>query len=212
LAFDHRGHGNSETGDFENLGIDIHFDDFKKILEYYNYNEIILIGASFGGVLANRYTIAYPGRVKKLIVISTTPETSIGMNNALVSINKSIDDFIQADCNIKKLDPQSMKLLSIFMKIHSEKPPYNKLRFLRFFIDKFQKQNFSLLEAIQKNITCPVLILHGDIDYVEVENAKKMHSFYQNSQLVIIPQFGHLPQRKNPQLVEKYISKFLLTS
>ena len=209
LAFDHRGHGNSDPGAYETLDYDIHFNDFEKIIEYFGYQDVILIGASFGGVIALRYAIKYPDRVKKLIVISTTAESSPGMTNALITINKTIDSFFAMDCNIKKLDPESMKFLSILMKIHFETSPYNKLKFFRYFINLFVEKKFSLLEDIQNNITCPVLILHGDIDYVEVDNAKKMHSCFKNSKLIIIPQYGHLPQRKNPELVKKYISEFL---
>lgn len=209
LGFDHRGHGNSEAGDLETLGIDIHFEDFEKVIEYFNYQEIILIGASFGGFLAIRYTIKYPNKVKKLILISTSAESTPGMLNALIGIKKNIEDFIAFDYNIKKLDPKSMKFLSVLLKIHSETYPYNKFKFFRHFITLFIERKYSLLEDIKNTITCPVLILHGDIDYVEVENAKKMDSYFQNSKLIIIPQYGHLPQRKNPLLVEKYISEFL---
>ena len=102
--------------------------------------------------------------------------------------------------------------MRFLLKIHSESEPYNKLHFFSHFINFFINHDFSLLEDIKNTITCPVLILHGDIDYVEVENAKKMHSYFQNSSLIIIPNYGHLPQRKNPQLVEKYVSEFLFGS
>ena len=209
LAFDHRGHGNSETGDYEHLDADIHFKDLEKIIEYYDFQEVILIGASFGGVMALRYTIKYPDKVKKLILISTTAESTPGMLNALKDINKIITNFIAFDYDIKKLDPQSMKFLSILLKIHSEKEPYNKFKFFKFFITLFIDTNYSLLEDIKKNITCPALILHGSIDYVEPDSAKKMHDYFQDSKLIIIPNYGHLPQRKNPLLVEQYISEFL---
>ena len=212
LAFDHRGHGNSETGEYENLGIDIHFEDLEKIIEYFQYQEVILLGASFGGVQALHYTIKYPQKVKKLIIISTTAESTPGMLNALIEINQKIEKFIAFDYNIKKLDPQSMRFLSVLLKIHSVKEPYDKLKFFRHFIKLFIKNKFSLLEGIKNDIICPTLILHGDMDYVEVENAKKMHSYFKDSKLIIIPNYGHLPQRKNPLLVEKFISDFLKTT
>ena len=209
LAFDHRGHGNSEAGAFETLGIDVHFQDLESIIEYFGYQEVILIGASFGGVLANRYAIKYPNKVKKLILISTSAESTPGMLNALIDINKIITNFIACDYDIKKLDPQSMRFLSVLLKIHSETNPYNKLKFFKHFINLFIERKYSLLEDIKTNIACPVLILHGDIDYVEVENAKKMHSYFQDSKLIVIPKYGHLPQRKNPLLVEKYVFEIL---
>ena len=209
LAFDHRSHGNSDTSNFEKLGIDIHFQDFESIIEYFGYQEVILIGASFGGVLALRYTIKYPNKVKKLILISTSAESTPGMLNALIDINKIITNFIACDYDIKKLDPQSMRFLSVLLKIHSETNPYNKLKFFKHFINLFIERKYSLLEDIKTNIACPVLILHGDIDYVEVENAKKMHSYFQDSKLIVIPKYGHLPQRKNPLLVEKYVFEIL---
>ena len=150
--------------------------------------------------------------MKKLILISTTGESTPGMRNELIEIHKILTSFIEGNYDIKKLDMQSMKFLSILLKIHFEKYPYNKLKFFKEFISSFMERKFSLLEDIKKTITCPVLILHGAIDYVESENAKKMHSYFQNSKLIIIPNLGHLPQRKNPLLVEKYISEFLIDS
>ncbi len=212
LAYDHRGHGNSETGDCETLDDDIYLKDFEELIKYFNFEEVILIGASFGGVLANRYTLKYPEKVKKLILISTTAESTPGMLNALRDITTIINNFIAYDYDSKRLDPQSMKFLSVLLKIHHEKYPYNKFLCFRHFINIFLEKKFSLLEEIKNTITCPVLILHGNVDYVELENAKKMDSYFQNSKLIIIPNLGHLPQRKNPLLVEEYISEFLEAS
>jgi pimeloyl-ACP methyl ester carboxylesterase len=210
LAFDLRGHGYSETGDYKNLSSDIYFEDLEKTIDYFNLKELIIIGASFGGFLANKYTIKYPTRVKKLIIISSSGKSSVGMKNALITLDKVISNFIESNYNFKLLDPSSMKLLSVLLKIHNERPPYNKFMFLKHFLSLFIERTWSILPELKEKVTCPVLIIHGEQDYIELENAKILRDTYKNSKLIIIPNTGHLPQRKNPNLIQNYISQFIM--
>ncbi len=82
LFFDQRGCGRSEVKGIDaNLSVEALVSDIeelrKKVL---NAEKVIILGHSFGGALAQRYSIVHPDRVEKLILVG-----SIRINNGMKS-------------------------------------------------------------------------------------------------------------------------------
>jgi pimeloyl-ACP methyl ester carboxylesterase len=53
-----------------------------------------------------------------------------------------------------------------------------------------------------------LIIWGGDDQLIDVSNAHAFHKDIQNSQLVIIPQSGHVPMEETPEPVYQAIKKF----
>ncbi len=74
IGIDLRGHGKSvHPGGV--CDSDMHMDDLKETLEHLSINEpVIIIGHSFGAVLAFRFAEKYPEKVLKLLLVSLPPK------------------------------------------------------------------------------------------------------------------------------------------
>ncbi|RPI03223.1 MAG: alpha/beta hydrolase [Ignavibacteriae bacterium] len=66
------------------------------------------------------------------------------------------------------------------------------------------------LSALIKTIAVPTLIIWGANDpAIPLEHGQRLHREIQNSQLVIIPNCGHMPQEESPDETVKALLKFM---
>lgn len=86
IAFDHRGHGDSECGDsghsVENLA-----EDVRTVLERMDVRDAILVGHSMGGIAAMAFAIRHPDvaarRLRGMVLMSTLAKTHLGRSARL---------------------------------------------------------------------------------------------------------------------------------
>ncbi len=74
IVFDPRGIGQSKAadGDLQNLSMLTFVEDVKQILDELKIEKAHVLGASFGGFVAQEFAIRFPERVDKLILACTT--------------------------------------------------------------------------------------------------------------------------------------------
>jgi pimeloyl-ACP methyl ester carboxylesterase len=74
VAFDHRGHGESEAGSTGH-SVDNLADDVRSVLEALDLHDAVLVGHSMGGIAVQAYAIRHPehaaARVRGLVLVST---------------------------------------------------------------------------------------------------------------------------------------------
>jgi len=89
LGWDLPGHGNSPANEFiKTNSFDFIVEDLKFLLDHYEIEKCTLFGASFGGLIANLFIEKYPERVKRLILMSTTPSHSKGLIRSLNNMTR----------------------------------------------------------------------------------------------------------------------------
>ena len=74
IYYDQRGRGQSADGvkpEDVTLGSDI--ADIEKVRQYYHLDSVVLLGHSWGTVLALEYALRYPGRVSHMILMNPAP-------------------------------------------------------------------------------------------------------------------------------------------
>lgn len=71
IYFDHRGQGRSARGLKETYTLDNNVEDLEALRQYLGLEKIVLIGTSYGGIVALSYASKYPENVSHLIVIAT---------------------------------------------------------------------------------------------------------------------------------------------
>ncbi len=75
LRLDHRGHGEStNTGDASTYTFDQMADDALAVLDALDVEVVDLLGHSMGGVIAQRFVLAHPERVRSLVLMDTCGE------------------------------------------------------------------------------------------------------------------------------------------
>lgn len=71
IYFDHRGQGRSARGPKETYTLENNVEDLEALRQYLGLEKVVIIGTSYGGMVALRYAIKYPENVSHLIVIAT---------------------------------------------------------------------------------------------------------------------------------------------
>jgi len=70
---DHRGQGRSARGPKETYTLDNNVDDLEALRQYLGLGKVVIIGVSYGGMVALAYASRYPDSVSHLIAVVTTP-------------------------------------------------------------------------------------------------------------------------------------------
>ena len=72
LAIDQRGHGDSAWAEPTSYAYERFAADLHEAVDKLDLNDFVLIGHSMGGTIALMYAAAYPGRVRRLVVVDST--------------------------------------------------------------------------------------------------------------------------------------------
>jgi len=176
-----------------------------------------LAGNSMGGGISWAYALAYPERVKKLVLIDAggypkeSKETIAGFKILQYPIFHPLITKITPRSIIKK----SLSGTYVDQSFATEKEVDLYMDMLRrtgnrkVLIDrtKIPRTNKS---ATIKNITQPTLILWGDKDIIiPVSNAHKFHKDIPNSKMIIYENVGHIPMDEVGEQSAKDVKAFL---
>jgi proline iminopeptidase len=71
VYFDHRGQGRSARGPKEHYTLDNNVDDMEALRQYLGLDKIVVLGTSYGGMVAMTYAARYPKSVSHLILVAT---------------------------------------------------------------------------------------------------------------------------------------------
>ena len=212
IAYDIRGHGNSDPG-IDEFFIELFVIDLLRLMEKLKIEKSILCGLSLGGYIALNAVLKHPDRFDGLILndtqcIADTPEIKENRCNAIISIKeKGVEQY--ADEIIKKLFAQET-----FTKNK------NVIDAVREMIISTPKQSLcNTLHALaERKETCdqlpeiniPVLIMVGQEDKITpIAAAQQMHEKILNSKLEIIQQAGHLSNLENLTAFNTHLVNFL---
>ena len=74
VYFDHRGQGRSARGAKETYTLENNVEDMEALRQYLGLEQIVVLGFSYGGMVALSYAVRYPQQVSQLIVVATAPD------------------------------------------------------------------------------------------------------------------------------------------
>jgi len=87
LAYDQRGLGQTSRPDVPYTMVD-YADDANGLLDAVGWNRCLVMGISFGGMVAQEFTLRYPGRVERLVLACTS---SGGAGGASYPLHELVD-------------------------------------------------------------------------------------------------------------------------
>lgn len=73
IYLDMRGCGRSDRGPRSTYTLDNNIDDLEALRKYLGLEKVIVLGHSYGGMVAQSYALRYPNSVSALLLIATTP-------------------------------------------------------------------------------------------------------------------------------------------
>lgn len=161
---------------------------------------VVLIGHSFGGQLAVRFTSLYPDRVEKLILIDSS---GIRDYSLFARVKRTIFYGIAKVGKVFSFLPFARTML---YRLAREKDYLDAPPLLRQTMSQVVAQE---IREDLHNIKVPTLILWGEDDKVtpvkNIEYFKQIH----NSSAVVIQGARHSPQFTHPDEVASSISRFM---
>lgn len=175
---------------------------------------VILIGASMGGAAAIDFTLNHPELVKKLVLIDSAGFAITANNGKFLipplgylatsflrnpKIRQNISVNAYFDKTLASVDAQTCAAL------HLEVPNWNQA--LIAFTKSGGYRGFGgKLSEIQQQ----TLILWGKQDRIlGTADAEKFKSAIANSELIWIPDCGHVPHLEKPQITAQHILEFV---
>jgi len=212
IAYDIRGHGNSDPG-IDEFFIELFVNDLLHLMKKLGIEKSILCGLSLGGYIALNAALKYPDRFDALILndtqcIADTPEIKENRCQAIIRIMK---DGVEQYAN---------EIVKNLFALESFTKKENVIDTVKEMIINTPKQSLcNTLHALAerketcsrlKEINIPTLIMVGNEDKITpIAVAQKMHEKLLTSKLEIIPQAGHLSNLENPIAFNNHLVKFL---
>jgi proline iminopeptidase len=237
LFYDQRGGGRSALPDTAtnkvSLHIDRHIDDLEALRKYFSLPSMTLLGHSFGTIIAGKYAIAFPEKVKSMILVGAVPPYAGDFESRY---NKSLTSRLSAE-ELKQMDVLSNKIISgtdpklactDYWKI-ALKPriaadlniniikgdccgaPSEGIRYgYRYtqFITWNSLGNWDFREGL-KGVTAPTLIIHGEEESIPMDMVEEWTKVLPHSELKKIPKAAHFPYAERPEEVWPIIESFL---
>ena len=214
IAYDVRGHGNTEAGKGD-FSIDLFANDLLSFMEALSIDKAMLCGLSMGGYIALNAVGKYPDRFDALILCDTTciadtPEAKEKRLKTIESIKQEgVEKF--ADASLKNFFASESlttkeALVATVREMILSTPNKTLLKTLRAFYER--KETCSKLS----DIIVPVLIMVGNEDKITPPEASQfMHEKIADSFLYIVEHAGHLSNLENPTDFNIQLEKLVST-
>ena len=179
--------------------LDDYIDYLKNFVDKNNLENFILIGHSFGGQVAAKFTYLYPEKVKKLILYDSACLRKKGLKKKILNIFKKPGKLIF------KLFPFLRKL---FYKIFTGSTSYLKLP------ENMKKTMQDVISEdltnILKDIKNETLIIWGEKDKITpLWQGKLINKLIKNFKLIIQKNGDHSFHKKYPQQFAEYVKNFI---
>ena len=212
IQFDNRGVGQSDQPDIP-YSIEMMADDVEGLLQALQIEKAHLIGYSMGGQIAAKFAEKYPRKINKLIAC-------VSYANINTHVRLLLEARLEAhELNLPHHVIEKMMLPWIFSNQFLEKnydsliqqrktPKSDSLVGL--------KRQFAAQCAFQseaecfRNIKAPTLFIAGDEDWIcPPADVKKFADLIPHSQMVVLPEAGHLLSLEHPDKLAREICGFL---
>lgn len=208
IYYDHRGNGRSGRPPVETLTFAQFCDDADALREYLDFEQVAVMGHSYGGFIALEYALRYPERVGRLVLVDTAPSFNYAEEvfaNARRKGTNEMMDVLRAPNPDQ--DADLMRMMRVILPLYFH-------RFDGAVADRIVGKAVCSASAGKRGeelmaeydvtsrlgeIRAPTLILVGRDDFIcPPSQAAIMHESISGSELVVFEQSGHFPWLEEP--------------
>jgi proline iminopeptidase len=231
VFYDQRGSGKSIAGslDAKYFNLDQFVQDLEQLRQTLGYNKIVLIGHSWGGMLAMAYAIKYPQHMSALVLMNSEPSTSEGFTafakkyeKRVKPISKKIEAIVKSppftQGNQQTFDRYCRLIFKTYLYnkddvnklslAFSSLTAKNQLKIGAFFSKGLFEKPYDLRKELNK-LNIPTLVIHGEADPIPLWTAEQTTSAIPNAQLIVIKKSGHFSYAENEKGVFTAITDFI---
>lgn len=183
----------------------------------------VLLGHSFGSIVASRFAAENPNKISKLILINPISEHGNVLGGLSAKGYYKLGSLLPESAGTKLLKSRTVtRLMSIGMttskrpelrqRVHEQHFAY----FATFANRRSVHETFNAAMSgsvllVASRLSMPVLLIVGAKDrFVPLKGQTKLHDQLTNSDLQIIPSVGHLIHYETPEAAAKMIANFIV--
>ncbi len=179
-------------------------DFIQKFAQELGMIPMVMLGHSFGGKMATRYSVKYAEDLKRLVLCAPASIRHVRLRHKVLLVIAKVANLIGSLPFIRRGRPRVRRMFyhAIGRTDYLEAEGVMKEIFL-----SVLSRN---LLPILSSITTPTLVLWGEEDdFVPIEDAYVMKKEIANASIVTFPGIGHTPHKKIPEELVGEIEKFL---
>lgn len=232
IFYDQRGSGRSlETKlDEKHININQFVEDLETLRTSLGFDKFILMGHSWGGLLAMQYAVDHQENLIGLVLLNAAPADYKGQKAFIdefglrtKNIHKDIKPLFAYE-NFKELNAaQISDLYRRLFSVYFYNPKEVRDLSLNFSVASAQS-GFKVMEEMSKTywlqpsinlfpslkrLVIPTFILHGKQDIVPVWTAREIKDAIPRSEIVILDRCGHFPYIEQPSQFFVELNEFL---
>jgi proline iminopeptidase len=234
IYYDQRGRGRSADGVRpEDVTLTSELADLDKVRQYFKLDSVVLLGHSWGTVLALEYALGYPERVSRLILMNPGPASTddykrlrkewLEKRAEAMEQRKAISD----TAAYKEGNPDAV---TAYYRIHFEPAfarPEEYEKFMARLSASFTREGILKARAVEarlmtetwslpgynllprlKNLKTPTLVIYGDHDFIPIGSAEHITQAMPNARMVTLKECGHFTYMECPVPVRESINAF----
>lgn len=226
IAYDGRGNGRSDRPlEVTAYSLDNYVADALAVMDATGTASAVLVGLSFGGMIACVLAAHHPQRVKAAVLVGTaasigpgvagtTTENFLADRNPVAGWEKYNRDYWMTSYP----DFADFFIRTIFSEPHSTKQIEDGAEWAgettgavlaRIVEARSIPPAFDVSEAMYREIACPILMIHGDDDRIQPHARAEAVAAATGAELVTIPGGGHNPLGRFPAKSNTLIADFL---
>ncbi len=237
IYYDQRGRGRSaDRVQREDVTLASDIADLEKVRQHFKLDSVVLLGHSWGTVLALEYALRYPERVSRMILMNPAPASTDDYKQLKKEwLEKRADDMdrrkaISASAAYKDGGPDAV---TAYYRIHFKPAfaqPENYEKFMARLTSSFTKEGVLKARAVEsrlmadtwsnpeydllpklKSLRIPTLVISGDHEFIPVATAEHIAQAIPNARMVTLKGCGHFSYLECPAAVHEQIDAFFRT-
>lgn len=233
VFYDLRGRGRSSpVHSLESLGLDRDVADLERLRRHLGLRRMILVGWSYHGAVAVRYSLQYPQWVERLVMVGpTAPRQQPFFHGFLDRFSRRVD--LDGLVELQKL--RRHRTLAHDLRRWSE--AVHRLYFRAYVVDDACLEGMRSNPSVEPNLdadrvnnqgrrvlemlgdfdwqgdfggfSIPTLIVHGEQDVLMVEGSELWRRILPRSRLLRLEDVGHMPWLEDPGRFFPALEQFL---
>lgn len=232
FVYDQRGIGKSTlVSDSSELAAQRYVEDLEAIRKHLRLEKLTLLGHSWGAAPAAMYAMQYPQRVRRMILVGTIPLRGSELTAAFQKLAAGRDSVTRRRMTelsqIRQSNPSDLTACQEYYRLWftpffaarsapnsmkgdvcagSPASLSNKSNVNRFTFASLGDWDWTMS---LRTVTAPTLIIHGELDPLPIESARKWAAALPNARLLELKGIGHFPYVEAPDRFFAAVDRFL---
>lgn len=185
------------------------------VLDELNLKDVTLVGESFGGIVAQHFTLEHPDKVHKMVLLSSLAKTVLPPD-----IQFKLDYLMPVIATFGSYFPHFAQLLFAQIHVDDVVEPFEARSVRQLFLKEASFAHFfSVLARVRlastldiaaqvPSIQTPTLVVYGEDDHFTKKDSFQLHSLLPHSELKSLPG-GHLAHLTSPKQFARLVKDFV---